>query len=266
MNFSLCPRRKDGDAPALANAFAAGSWSLFHHATGRFQAAKNLTRRTRTMPTRPRVKICCIQSPEEAALAVAHGAAALGLVSAMPSGPGVISEEMIARIAGTVPPPLATFLLTSERTAEAIIAQQRRCRTNTLQLCDDVAPEVYAQLRAQLPGIGLVQVIHVTGPESVEHARAAARQVDALLLDSGNPALAVKDLGGTGRTHDWTISRRIRDTVGLPLFLAGGLTPANVAAAVAAVQPFGLDLCGGVRTNDRLDREKLRAFFDALPA
>lgn len=217
------------------------------------------------MPTHPRVKICCIKSPTEAQLAIACGASALGLVSSMPSGPGVISEEAIARIADTVPPPIASFLLTSEHSPEAIIAQQRRCRTNTLQLCDHLPATVYSRLRAELPGIALVQVVHVTGLESVDYAVAAAGHVDALLLDSGNPSLAVKELGGTGRTHDWTLSRRIRDAVGIPLFLAGGLTPANVADAIAAVEPFGLDLCSGVRTNDNLDPVKLRAFFAAIP-
>jgi phosphoribosylanthranilate isomerase len=183
----------------------------------------------------------------------------------MPSGPGVISEDMIALIAGKVPPPIATFLLTSAHSAETIIAQQRRCRTNTLQLCDHLPASIYPRLRAELPGIALVQVVHVTGPESVEYAVAAAAHVDALLLDSGNPSLAAKELGGTGRTHDWTLSRRIRDAVDIPLFLAGGLTPANVADAIAAVAPFGLDLCSGVRTNDNLDGDKLRAFFAAIP-
>jgi phosphoribosylanthranilate isomerase len=183
----------------------------------------------------------------------------------MPSGPGVISEDAIAQIAGTVPPPIATFLLTSAHAPEAIIAQQRRCRTNTLQLCDHLPAAVYPRLRDALPGIALVQVVHVTDPASVDYAVAAAAHVDALLLDSGNPSLAVKELGGTGRTHDWTLSRRIRDAIRIPLFLAGGLTPANVADAIAAVEPFGLDLCSSVRTNDNLDPAKLRAFFAAIP-
>jgi phosphoribosylanthranilate isomerase len=216
------------------------------------------------MPTRPRVKICCIKSPAEAALAIACGASAVGLVSAMPSGPGVISEEVIAQIAKTVPPPIATFLLTSEHSPEAIIAQQRRCRTNTLQLCDHLPATVYPRLRDELPGIALVQVVHVTDAASVDYAVAAANHVDALLLDSGNLRLAVKELGGTGRTHDWTLSRRIRDAIRIPLFLAGGLTPANVADAIAAVDPFGLDLCSSVRTNDNLDPVKLHAFFTAV--
>jgi phosphoribosylanthranilate isomerase len=151
----------------------------------------------------------------EAQLAIQHGASALGLVSAMPSGPGVIAEDTIAEIAARVPPGVATFLLTSLQEADAIIAQQRRCRVNTLQLCDTVGRGCHAKLRAALPGIALVQVIHVTGPESVEEAKLVAPQVDALLLDSGNQKLAVKELGGTGRRHDWRISRQIVEA-GLP--------------------------------------------------
>ena len=210
---------------------------------------------------KPRIKICCIRSVAEAALAIRHGASALGLVSAMPSGPGVIAEETISEIAATVPPGVATFLLTSRRGAESIIAQQRRCRVNTLQLCDSVEPGCHARLRASLPGIALVQVIHVAGPESVDEAVSVAGSVDALLLDSGNQRLAVKELGGTGRTHDWRISRKIVESVRVPLFLAGGLTPENVATAIREVRPFGVDVCSGLRTNENLDEEKGATVF-----
>ncbi len=211
--------------------------------------------------TIPRVKICCIQSLDEARLAIRYGAAALGLVSAMPSGPGVIDESRIAAIAAQVPPPIGTFLLTSLQDAEAIIDQQRRCRTNTIQLCDALPADAYPRLRQALPGIALVQVIHVTGPASVDEAVRVAPHVDALLLDSGNPALAVKELGGTGRTHDWALSRRIVERAGVPVFLAGGLRAHNVAEAIARVRPFGVDLCTGVRVNGSLDEARLRAFM-----
>ena len=210
---------------------------------------------------RPRVKVCCIASVEEARAAVACGASAVGLVSEMPSGPGVIDEALIGEIAARVPPPVATFLLTCRQDAASIIGQQRRCRVNTLQLCDRVPAQAYAELRAALPGVSLVQVVHVTGEESFGEAMEAARHADALLLDSGNPALAVKELGGTGRTHDWRVSRRVVEASPVPVFLAGGLRPENVAGAVAAVRPFGLDVCSGVRTGGRLDAEKLKRFF-----
>jgi phosphoribosylanthranilate isomerase len=211
----------------------------------------------------PRIKICCIASVDEAKLAIDAGASALGLVSRMPSGPGVIDEATIAQIADSVPPPIATFLLTCEQEAAAIVAQQRRCRTNTIQICDRLERGTYRELRDALPGISIVQVVHVTGEESIDEARRAAEEVDAILLDSGNQSLAVKELGGTGRTHDWKISARIREAIGVPLFLAGGLNASNVAEAIRIVQPFGLDLCSSVRTNGALDDAKLRAFVAA---
>lgn len=215
---------------------------------------------------RPFVKICCIASREEAQLAIRAGASALGLVSAMPSGPGVIADDLIAEIAASVPPPVATFLLTARQSAHAILGQQRTCRASVLQLVDHVPAADLREVREALPGVRLVQVIHVTGPESIDEARAVAPLVDALLLDSGNQKLPVKELGGTGRTHDWTISRAIRDSVNVPLFLAGGLTEHNVRDALRSVQPFGLDLCSSVRTGGRLDAEKLQRFFEAVRA
>jgi phosphoribosylanthranilate isomerase len=219
-------------------------------------------KRTRT----PRIKICCISSVEEAVLAIECGASAVGLVSNMPSGPGVISEDRIAEIAATIPPPVGTFLLTSKQDAESIIAQHRRCRTNCIQLCDRLTRGSHRDLKSALAGISIVQVVHVTGPESVEEAIAVAPLVDALLLDSGNQSLAVKELGGTGRLHDWTLSRQIRQQVNIPIFLAGGLSSENVRQAIEEVGPFGLDVCSSVRINGSLDSMKLTRFFEAANA
>lgn len=210
---------------------------------------------------RLRVKVCCIGSVAEAALAVGYGADALGLVSEMPSGPGVISDELAREIAAGVPPGVASFLLTSRQSAASVVEQQRYVRANTLQIVDRLTHGTYADLRAALPGVGLVQVVHVQGEESVEEALGAAAEADAVLLDSGNQRLAVKQLGGTGRTHDWAISRRIVNLTNKPVFLAGGLRPENVREAVEQVRPFGLDVCSGVRTDGRLDERKLSAFF-----
>jgi phosphoribosylanthranilate isomerase len=216
-------------------------------------------------PTKkPRVKICCIGSVEEAWMAIDAGASAVGLVSAMPSGPGPIPEDLIAEIAATIPPGVSSFLLTCLQNAASIIEQQRRLRVNTIQMCDRLTQGSYHDLREALPGVALVQVVHVTGPEAVDEAIAVAPMVDAILLDSGNQSLAIKELGGTGRTHDWTLSRKIREAIEVPLFLAGGLNPSNVAAAIREVQPFGIDVCSGLRTNGRLNRDRLEAFFDRI--
>lgn len=197
-------------------------------------------------------------------MAVAAGASALGLVSQMPSGPGVIEEALIAEIAAQAPPHVQTFLLTSSQDPAEIVRQQQRTGVTTLQLCDCLPTSAYADLREHLPHTRLVQVIHVVGEASLAEAVEVASHVDALLLDSGRPDLAVKELGGTGRRHDWEISRRIRESIDKPLYLAGGLTPANVAEAIRTVEPFGLDLCTGVRTDGQLDPVKLAAFFAAV--
>ena len=214
--------------------------------------------------TRPRVKICCISSIEEAKIAIEHGASALGLVGHMPSGPGVIGDELIYQIAKTVPPPISTFLLTSETIPQNIIQHYKRVNTTTIQIVDELEQREYQILRNELPNVKLVQVIHVIDENSVKEAIEVSKYVDAILLDSGNPNLSVKELGGTGRTHNWELSREIRKAIPIPLFLAGGLNKDNVRQAIETVQPFGLDLCSSVRTEGQLDRQKLKDFFDAI--
>lgn len=215
---------------------------------------------------RPRVKICCISSVEEAQLAINYGASALGLVSEMPSGPGVISEGTIAQVASMVPPTVSSVLLTSKVDTLGIIAQQRRLGVNTIQICDRLQFGTHDDLRQALPGISIIQSIHITGEESIEEAVAIAPHVHGLLLDSGNFSLEVKELGGTGRIHDWVISRRIRELVDVPVFLAGGLNPDNVVAAIRQVGPFGVDVCSGIRTNGQLDEVKLSGLFQQVSA
>lgn len=211
-----------------------------------------------------RLKICCISSLAEARLAIDAGVHAVGLVSAMPSGPGPIDEALIAEISAKVPPGVSTFLLTSRTDAEGILAQLRRTRAGVVQLVDSVPRDVYAALRDGAPSVRVVQVIHVRDDDAVQEALEAAPHVDALLLDSGNPTLAVKELGGTGRVHDWRVSRAIRDASPVPVWLAGGLRADNVAEAIAAVEPFGLDVCSGVRTDGRLDPAKLESYVEAV--
>ena len=211
----------------------------------------------------PRIKICCISSLQEAKTAIQYGASALGLVGHMPSGPGVITDELIHTIARQVPPPIGTFLLTSETSAEGIIAHHKKVLTNTIQIVDALQEGTYQQIKNALPGIKIVQVIHVLEDNSVEEAIEISEQVDALLLDSGNPNLQIKVLGGTGKTHNWLLSRKIVEQSKVPVFLAGGLNPDNVKQALDTVQPFGLDLCSSVRTDKKLDARKLEAFFKA---
>ncbi|MBK5961049.1 N-(5'-phosphoribosyl)anthranilate isomerase [Rhodoplanes elegans] len=207
---------------------------------------------------RTRIKVCCISSVEEARMAIAAGASALGFVAAMPSGPGVIADDRIAEIAGAVPPPVSRFLLTSRTAPADVVAHVAACRVDTVQLVDAVPVDTYAALRRELPHVRIVQVLHVEGSDAVAQARAVAPLVDAILLDSGRPSAALRELGGTGRVHDWAISRDVVSAVaGTPVFLAGGLGPDNVGAAIRMVRPFGIDLCSGVRIGTRLDAAAL---------
>lgn len=208
-----------------------------------------------------RIKICCINSIEEARIAVNFGASAIGLVAKMPSGPGPIPDDLIKDIASSVPPPVATFLLTSETSVAEIIKHHHRTNTNTIQLVDTLSKGTYTQLKSALPAIKIVQVIHVIDENSVSEAIRISESVDAILLDSGNPDLKIKELGGTGRVHNWDLSRQIRINSKCAVLLAGGLKPGNVRLAIDTVRPYGVDVCSGVRTGGNLDIQKLEDFF-----
>ena len=230
----------------------------------RHQLGKSSVNGTSATGVRPRFKVCCIATLEEAELAINYGANAIGLVSEMPSGPGVIADDRIEEIANSIPPGVSTFLLTSRREVDAIVDQQRRFGVDTIQLCDELPPETILELRSLMRGVSVIQVIHIAGDNAIAKAKTAGRAAHALLLDSGDPSKVVKELGGTGRTHDWAVSRKIRDEVEVPVWLAGGLTPDNVGEAVRQVQPFGVDICSGLRTDGRLDEEKLTRFVRSL--
>jgi len=213
---------------------------------------------------RTRIKICCISSLLEAKLAIEYGADALGLVGKMPNGPGPIPDWLIAEIVKTIHPPIASFLLTSEQSSEEIIYHVKRVDTNTVQIVDELITGTYRDIRTALPHLKIVQVIHITGEESIDEAVRIAPNVDALLLDSGNPKASIKTLGGTGNVHNWDLSREIVKAVDIPVFLAGGLHANNVRQAIETVRPFAVDICSGVRTEGRLDPNKLEAFIKAV--
>ena len=195
-------------------------------------------------------------------MAIEFGASALGLVANMPSGPGVISDEEIMKISRIVPPSISTFMLTCETSTNEIIQHHKRTLTNTIQIVDELKQGTYEKIREALPAIKIVQVIHVIDEKTIDEAIRISYSVDALLLDSGNPNLEIKELGGTGRVHNWILSKKIVEQSKVPVFLAGGLTSENVRQAIEQVQPFGLDLCSGVRTNKKLDPHKLEKFFN----
>ncbi|AEV35561.1 Phosphoribosylanthranilate isomerase [Pseudovibrio sp. FO-BEG1] len=212
---------------------------------------------------RTRLKVCCISTSGEAATAVACGADAVGLVAHMPSGPGVIEDDLILNIARQIPPAVATWLLTSRTTAREIVEHVLTCGTNTVQIVSPIDPGEYQELRLDLPAsTRIVQVVHVEDEYSFEIAQEYGRVADAVLLDSGRPS--ENELGGTGRTHNWDLSRHIVEKLDVPVFLAGGLTPQNIIEAIETVKPYGVDVCSGVRVNGRLNRTRLTEFAAAI--
>ncbi len=211
-----------------------------------------------------KIKICCISSLEEARMAIEFGADAIGLVGQMPSGPGVIPDGLIKEIAESVAGEADTFLLTSETRSERIVEHHRRVNTTMIQIVDALVAGTHKEIKYELGDVKLVQVIHVSDESSVDHAVLASETADFILLDSGDPSLAIKELGGTGKTHNWEISRNIVEQSKKPVFLAGGLNPDNVRQAIEMVGPFGIDICTGVRTNGVLDPSKLNRVFEQV--
>lgn len=209
---------------------------------------------------RTRVKVCCISSFAEAELAVSHGADALGLVGQMPSGPGIIDDDLVRDIAARTPPGVETFLLTSRLSGDAIVDHVHYCGTTTVQIVQHIEVGEYRRIIKKIPSVKRVQVVHVEDQAALEFIDMYEPYVHAFLLDSGRPNATVAELGGTGRAHDWRVSAEFVKRSSKPVFLAGGLNPRNVRDAISAVAPYGVDLCTGIRLDDRLDPRLLGEF------
>lgn len=213
---------------------------------------------------RTRIKICCIANPGEAEMAAAAGADLIGMVGPMPTGPGVLSLRDCAEVTVLSPAWVTPVLLSSSEDCEGLVADIRNARVRAIQIVRHIAPKVHDDLRMRMPSVRRLQVIHVEGPEALDLIPVYGDRVDAFLLDSGK--VSADQLGGTGRVHDWSISAEFVRRSPVPVFLAGGLTPENAAEAIRQVGPFGLDICSGLRTDDKLDHAKLTAFMTAVRA
>jgi phosphoribosylanthranilate isomerase len=207
---------------------------------------------------RIRIKVCGNRSEDDLTAAVAAGADAVGLISGVTHvSEDAIEPDRAAALARLVPPYVSVVLVTHLATVESILALADRVRPDTLQPHGEIEPSVCAAVREARPLLRTSQAVHVTGPEAVERAARFAPHCDALLLDSRT----ADRLGGTGRTHDWSLSRRIADRLGLPVILAGGLTAENVAQAIGVVEPYAVDVNSEVDdSNGDKDPQRLRAF------
>jgi phosphoribosylanthranilate isomerase len=211
------------------------------------------------------VKVCGIPSWEEADGALACGATALGfsvgLTHRADDGIGDAEARAIVR---RLPAGAEAVLVTHLPDPERVAALAAFIGARTVQVHGDMALPDLRRLRALAPDMRLLKAVHVTGDDAIGRALDCAADADALVLDTRT----ADRLGGTGRTHDWSVSARIVDTVApLPVYLAGGLRPENVAQAVARVRPAGVDVNSGVEdAKGRKDAAKMRAFVDRARA
>jgi len=204
------------------------------------------------------LKICGIQAASEAAAAAEAGATALGFLLGLTHWAGdETTPDAAATTIRTLPPHIEPVLVTHLLDEAAIADLARGIGARAIQVHDDLSPAGLRRLRALAPGLRLVKAVHVTGPEAAGKAAEYAGVADALLLDSRT----ADRLGGTGRTHDWSLSREIVRASPVPVYLAGGLRPENVTEAIARVRPAGVDVNSGVEDESgRKDTRKMRAF------
>lgn len=213
-----------------------------------------------------RVKICGITNLEDANFAVSFGADALGfIVGVRRKAEDAISPEEARRIILSLPPYISSVLVTDLMEAKRVIELCKEIGATTIQLQDEIPFDEIVLVRRGLPNIRLVKAVHVTGPQAVDKARGYEGRVDAILLDTLN--IKEDRIGGTGLTHDWRISRRIRERCSLPVILAGGLNPENIEEAIRIVHPYGVDVNSGVENPEgglhgRKDPVCVKAFIE----
>lgn len=204
-----------------------------------------------------------MQSVEEARAVAACGVDHLGVTPADCGLPGEISMETAAAICRAVGGASKSVALSVEIELNPIEEMARVVRPDILHLCGPAGaldPDNVAKLQSRLPGVPIMQAIAITGPEAVEMALSYEPVADYLILDSVDPAIG--GVGASGEVHNWDVSATIVEAVDVPVILAGGLSPENVAAAFAAVQPWAVDSL--THTNRQLPEGGFRKDLDLV--
>jgi phosphoribosylanthranilate isomerase len=214
----------------------------------------------------PVIKICGINSAREAHMALAAGANFIGFVSEGLTPPGCFPDEEIVSFTEGITERSQIVLLTPHSAVEEVVAQQRLVRAGALQLCHPFEVEALRCLREELPGVLLIQVVHMGDEGGLKRAVEASKHADVVLLDSGTTAGENKVFGGTGETHDWSQSAAIVAALDVPVWLAGGLSPSNISSAISMVKPSGLDVCSSLRPSGSLDAKLLESFIQVVRA
>ncbi len=211
------------------------------------------------------LKVCCIQNIAEALSCIERQVHMIGFVSAMPTGFRLLTDLQIKDIISQLPPSETLSVLLSSRTSAAgLVDHIRYTGAQALQIVDELSQDVLRQVREQLPELKIIQVIHVTSPKDIEKAQSIESLVDYILLDSGKQQGNPKALGGTGLTHDWSISAELVRSLSKPVMLAGGLKLQNIAEAIDTVGPAGIDICTGLRDPKYLLLKRLDEMISKL--
>ncbi|MGE5328340.1 MAG: phosphoribosylanthranilate isomerase [Deltaproteobacteria bacterium] len=206
-----------------------------------------------------RVKICGIKRIEDALKAIEFGADAIGLLIKTQSK-NSIDENTAREIVRTLPPFCSSVMVVITTDIKEIVELSRYIGVTAIQLHGENSPEDILNIKRELPFVKIIKTLHVTNIETINNCKKYFKIADAILLDSTN--FSGGAVGGTGLTHDWSISRKIVEESPIPVILAGGLNPENVAEAVKIVEPYGVDVQSGVNGEDGFkDYAKLERFI-----
>jgi len=196
-------------------------------------------------------QIYTMQSSEEALAVIDRGVDHVGVTPSSIGLPGEVSLDLAAYIVDAVRDKAVSVALSVESDINNIVQMVKWVKPDILHLCgleNTLPPQAVQQLKEKLPMQKIMQAISVAGPEAIDIAQAYAKVVDYLILDTQDPNIA--GIGASGATHDWSISQRIVQKVQIPVILAGGLSPENVAEAISEVTPWGVDSL--THTNQKL--------------
>jgi phosphoribosylanthranilate isomerase len=208
-----------------------------------------------------RVKICGNRSVAEALIAAQSGADAVGILVGphSESQKHFVTTETACDILAALPPFIRGVIVTTYSTEADITSLIEMTGATVVQCHSDIQPRTLATLRERFPAVHFIAVVHVAGSDTIEIAHTFASVAHALLLDTAYKGAA----GGTGVTHDWSVSADIVRAVSVPVILAGGLNPENVRDAIAQVRPYAVDVRSGVCTiTGEKNEEKMKAFIN----
>lgn len=208
-----------------------------------------------------RVKICGIKNVEDALKSVEYGADAIGvLVGQEHNSKDFISIKTAKKIIESLPPLVSSVLVTHINNSEEISHMIKTIGVTTVQLHSDIDIQGIEKIKFNCPNVKIIKLVHVIDEKSMQQVDFFANSSDAILLDTINNV--TDQVGGTGKTHNWEIDRKIVEHTNAKIIIAGGLNPNNIKEAIHKIKPYGVDVNTGVQNKNGLkDYEKLKEFI-----